>query len=149
MDQAAEWAAANGKQTIFDADPNGWAGKKAAYTVTVGGVPQVDYNPDSPMSYSKQSAPGGQYTPAQDQEYFINVSKAFAQGCSGDAFLVLESKTVFLGPASDNIFAMYEYPILTSPGGVSKIWVVETNSAGTVMTTPRMSPRVWWSRDCA
>jgi hypothetical protein len=143
MDQAIAWAAANGKKTIFDADPAGWAGKKAEYTVTVNGIPQADYNPDSPMSSSKQSAPGGQYSAAQKQEYFENVSSAFTQGCSGDAYLLLEYNTVFLGPASDNIFARVEFPILVK-GLATRILVVETSSGGSVVK----GPWEWWPQDC-
>jgi hypothetical protein len=135
LDEANSWAEANGKQTIFSLDRDGWTEKKIP--ITYDHQQMNDYAADCPMSLqSRQQVEGtaNAWTDGKSQEYWINMSKAFALGCSGTSYIILKyTGPVYLPPSSNGMFAMYEFPLLQREGGgVNTVILLRTNG-GVIM----------------
>lgn len=138
---AQQYANANQLRLLGDLDVDGWAAPSQEDSE---GEP--DYNEKCPMSWAFQE----QYADAEvgwgwdeRNEYFDNLSEAFAHKCNGDTLLALPpSKEV----PQDSVFARVEFPALRFNPTVNTIRSVVLNTGEDADGTPLEPLGVYWQR---
>ena len=92
------------------------------------------------LSYPTRWTNPGQYTGTQDEQrkWQENFSRLYAEGTSGDAYLMMDSNK---SPVSDSIFGTVEFPAMRDGGKVSKI--LQYNFTNPPETPQDTTKRFW------
>lgn len=141
LDAADNYANLNDLFLLGDADSDGWAGPSPDYPDEFG---EDDYNPACPMSWAFQkpySAAGVGWGQAERDQYFDNLSEAFARKCTGEILLVVPpDETV----PKDSVFYRIEWPIILQSTAVTKMSTVILESGDEKSGVSLYPIRVLW-----
>jgi hypothetical protein len=143
LDAASDYADKNDLFILGDLDKDGWAGPSDEYKDEEG---KDDYNPQCPMSWAFQKqyvAAGVGWGKAERDQYFDNLSEAFAQKCNGDVYLALPPSRQI---PEDSVFYRVEWPVLRNNPTVNNLIAVVLQTGGNVKRAPPPGTEVIWSR---
>ncbi|KAK7191768.1 hypothetical protein DPSP01_007197 [Paraphaeosphaeria sporulosa] len=138
---AQQYADNNELFILADLDKDGWA---ATSQEDEDGQP--DYNVQCPMSWAFQeqyAMAGVGWGETERNEYFDNLSEAFAQKCNGDIVLALPPSRQI---PEDSVFARVEWPVLQFNPTVNTIRSVVLNTGDDADGTPLSPLEVFWQR---